>query len=85
MWDWAQKGRSTREQCRQLLEKLNEVDEHFDFPAVSDAELDEEGYSHGFACLGICLLNELEADDGGPAFSADLRRPVLCGTHPLLS
>ena len=83
VWDWTQKGRSARERCRRLLTKLNKVDGHFDFPAVSDAELDEEGYSHGFATLGVCLLNEMDRDDGGPASTAVFTAAQCYAAHVL--
>src|SRR5262249_53615893 len=83
VWDWTQKGRSARARCRRLLDRLNEVDNHFDFPAVSDGEHDEEGYSHGFATLGICLLNEMERDDGGPASTAAFDAAQCYAAHIL--
>jgi hypothetical protein len=83
VWHWIQKGRSARARCRQLLGKLNMVDDHFDFPPVSDGELDEEGYRYGFACLGICLLNELEQDDGGPASTGAVNAAWCYAAHIL--
>jgi hypothetical protein len=83
VWDWIQEGHSARAQCRRLLDKLNVVDNHFDFPPVSDGELDEEGYSFGFACLGICLLNEMEEDDGGPASTGAFTAAHCYAAHVL--
>jgi hypothetical protein len=82
LWQFVEKGETEADNCFAHFLPLNRVYLHFE-SGLDQTELDEEGYSFGFASLGIVLLNELRYNDGSAACAAVYQAASCYATHLL--